>query len=275
MKPHILMPRAPAVNPNLSYACRHDEGISGGIGVLSHRRPAPGHPGAGRGGAGGAGLPDTAGGDRLGQDLHRRPRGAGVAAPGHRHGPQQDPGRPALRGVQGVLPQQPGGVFRLLLRLLPAGGLCAVLRHLHREGRVGQRAHRADAAVGHQGAAGAPGGHHRGRHGVRHLRPRRPGVLPTQDGHAPGAGRADRPARHPAPVGRASVRAQRPRLPPGHLPGAGRRHRRLPGGVRAGGGAHRAVRRRDREHQPVRPADRRSAVERSLPASPYTPRATT
>ena len=46
-------------------------------------------------------------------------------------GPQQDPGRPALRGVPGVFPQQRGGVFRLLLRLLPARGLYPPHGHLY------------------------------------------------------------------------------------------------------------------------------------------------
>ena len=45
-------------------------------------------------------------------------------------------------------------------------------RHLYREGRLDQRAHRADAAVGDQGAAGTRRRDHRG-HGVGHLRPRR------------------------------------------------------------------------------------------------------
>ena len=52
-------------------------------------------------------------------------------------------------------PQQRGRVLRLLLRLLPARGLRAVVGHVHREGRVDQRAHRADAALGDQGAARA------------------------------------------------------------------------------------------------------------------------
>ena len=50
-------------------------------------------------------------GHRAGAEAHPRP------------GAQQDAGRPALRRVQGVLPQQRGRVLRLLLRLLPAGSL--------------------------------------------------------------------------------------------------------------------------------------------------------
>ena len=52
-------------------------------------------------------------------------------------------------------PRQRGGVFRLVLRLLPARSVRAVLGHVYREGLVDQRAHRADALVGDQGAAGA------------------------------------------------------------------------------------------------------------------------
>jgi excinuclease ABC subunit B len=50
--------------------------------------------------------------------------------------------------VPRVLPAQRGRVFRQLLRLLPARGLRAAARPVHREGLVDQRAHRADAAVG-------------------------------------------------------------------------------------------------------------------------------
>ena len=39
------------------------------------------------------------------------------------HRAQQDAGRPAVRRVPRVFPGQRGGVFRLLLRLLPAGGV--------------------------------------------------------------------------------------------------------------------------------------------------------
>ena len=67
---------------------------------------------------------DPAGRHRLRQDLHHRQRHRGASASGPDPGPQQDPGRPALRGDARVLPAQRGRVFRLLLRLLPAGGLC-------------------------------------------------------------------------------------------------------------------------------------------------------
>ena len=53
-----------------------------------------------------------------------------------RAGPQQDAGRPAVRRVPRVLPGQRGRVLRQLLRLLPARGLPAAERHVHREGLV-------------------------------------------------------------------------------------------------------------------------------------------
>ena len=40
------------------------------------------------------------------------------------HGPQQNPGRPALPRIQEFLSAQRRRVFRLLLRLLPARSLC-------------------------------------------------------------------------------------------------------------------------------------------------------
>ena len=119
------------------------------------RRPARGYPPVGRRHRGGAVAPDVARGDRFGQDLQhcqRHPAGAAAHAGA---GAQQDAGRAVVRGVQGILPQQRGGVLRFLLRLLPAGSLRPFVRHLHREGRLDQRPYRADAPVGDQGAAGA------------------------------------------------------------------------------------------------------------------------
>ncbi len=67
------------------------------------------------------------------------------------------------------------------------------LGHLHREGCLGERAHRADAPVGHQGAAGAPRRDRRGL-GFGDLRPGRSGSLPEDDA-APDARHDHRPAR--------------------------------------------------------------------------------
>jgi len=50
-------------------------------------------------------------------------------------------------------PRPRGGVFRLLLRLLPAGSLHPAHRHLHREGFLDQRADRSHAPFGDARAA--------------------------------------------------------------------------------------------------------------------------
>ena len=84
---------------------------------------------------------------------------------------QQDAGRPALRGVQGVLPAQRRPLLRQLLRLLPARGLHPAARHLHREGRLDQRGDR-PAAPGRHQRAGQPRGRDRRRQRLVHLRPR-------------------------------------------------------------------------------------------------------
>src|SRR5215213_466650 len=84
------------------------------------RRPPPDAPRRHRHGQDG----DTRLDDRALQEAHARPR------------PQQDARRAALRGVPGVLSEQRGRVLRQLLRLLPAGGLPAPERHVHREGLV-------------------------------------------------------------------------------------------------------------------------------------------
>ena len=62
--------------------------------------------------------------------------------------PEQDAGRAALRRVQGPLPGQRRRVLRLLLRLLPARGVPAGDRYLHREGLVGERRDRQAAPLG-------------------------------------------------------------------------------------------------------------------------------
>jgi hypothetical protein len=108
---------------------------------------------------------------RLGQDLHHGQGDRGGAAPGPDPRAQQDAGRAALRRVQELLPRQRGRIFRLLLRLLPARGLCPAHRHLYREGIVDQRADRPDAPLGDARAAGARRRDHR-RLGLLHLRHR-------------------------------------------------------------------------------------------------------
>ena len=191
---------------------------------------------------------------RLRQDLHHGQGDRGDAAPGADPGAQQDAGRAALQRVQEILPRQRGRVFRLLLRLLPAGGLRPAHRHLYREGIVDQRADRPHAPFGDALAARARRRRHR-RLGVLHLRYRLGRDLYGDD--LPDAGR--RPAR-PA---RAARRPRRPAIQaPGRqfrarlVPRARRHHRDLPGPPRGLGLAHHHVRRRDRDHHRVRSADR-------------------
>jgi 3-deoxy-7-phosphoheptulonate synthase len=92
--------------------------------------------------------PDAARRHRLGQDVHRRQGGRAGAAADAGAGAQQDAGGAALRRVQVVLPRQRDRVLRQLLRLLPARGLRADDRHVHREGRLDQRGDRAHAQLG-------------------------------------------------------------------------------------------------------------------------------
>ena len=100
-------------------------------------------------------VPDAARRDRLRQDLHDGQHDRAARPPGHRVRAEQDARRAALLGVPRVLPAQCGRVLRFVLRLLPAGSVRAAARPVHREGLVDQRAHRADAAVGHQEPDGA------------------------------------------------------------------------------------------------------------------------
>ena len=197
--------------------------------VVSDFAPAGDQPAAvaapGRGGGAGRPVPDAAGHHRVGQVGHRRlaDRKGAAAHPGA--GPQQGAGGAAGQRVPPVLPGQPGGVLRLLLRLLPARGLHPPDRHLHREGLLDQRRDRAAAPLGHRRPADPPGRDHRGL-GVGHLRPGLAGAVP---GPAAAAGaRGGVPAgRRGAPPGGHPVRAQRGEPHPGALPAA----RRHPGGV--------------------------------------------
>ena len=217
-------------------------------------RPAHGHQGAVRRCAPGGRLPDAAGHHGLGQDGdHRLDDRAGPAPDAH-HRAQQVAGRPALLGVAGAVPQEPGRVLRLVLRLLPARGLPPDDRHLHREGLVHQRRDR-PAPPRHHVVPPHAAGRHRGGLGVLHLRPGLPVRVPRP--HPRGLRRrAGRPARHAAPAGRPAVRPQRRQPGPGHLPGP-RRHGRDPPGLRGAGAPGRALRRHRRPHRPLRRHDRR------------------
>src|SRR5258706_418997 len=116
-----------------------------------------------------------------------------------------------------------------------------------------------EAAVGHQVAAGAPRCGDR-RHRVGDLRHRRPERLPLDD---PGAAapRPDRPARHHRAAGGDAVPSQRERLRARHLSRTRGHDRRVSGRACGSSGAHRAARRRDRDHPAVRPAHGSRAAE--------------
>src|SRR5215208_1528116 len=136
------------------------------------RRHRDARPGPGRGRE----RPGAARHHGLGQDLLGRHRHRAHAAPDARHRAQQDARRAALPGVQVVLPRELGRVLRLLLRLLPAGGVRPGLGHVHREGGDDQRGDRPPAPVRHPRALRAARRDRR-RLGLLHLRPRRPGRL--------------------------------------------------------------------------------------------------
>src|SRR4029453_5659676 len=144
---------------------------------------APGDPrarglGAGRGAASGAARRD-----RQRQDVHRvrgdRRREQGDA----RDRAQQDARRTAVPRVPDLLPGERGALLRQLLRLLPAGSVRPLQRHLHRQGRVDQRRDRQNAARRHEGAARAQRRAGR-RERLMHLRPRLAGVVFRHAGRA-------------------------------------------------------------------------------------------
>ena len=197
---------------------------------------------------------------------------AQMQRPAHRAGAEQDPGGPALRRVQVVLPEQRGRVFRQLLRLLSAGSLRPAHRHLYREDLEHQRADRPDAPLGDARAVRARRRHHR-RLGVLHLRHRLARDLCPHDAD-PAPGPAGRAAAAAARPGRAAVPPQRARLQPRRLPRQGRHDRDLPGPSRGPRLAAVDVRRRGREHHRVRPAHRREDRPSST-RSASTPTATT
>ena len=230
------------------------------------RRPAAGDQGTGRRRATPRPHAGAARRHRLGQDLHHGQGDRGDAAPGADPGAQQDAGRAALRRVQVVLPRQRGGIFRLLLRLLPAGSLRPAHRHLYREGILHQRADRPHAPQRHARAARARRRHHR-RLGVLHLRHRLGGNLFGDDLHAQ-AGRQDRPAPAHRRPGGAAIQAHAGRFLPRLVPRARRHRRNLPGALRGPRLARAPVRRRDREDRGVRPAhraqDRRAGIRQGL-----------
>ena len=125
-------------------------------------------------------LPDAARRHRLRQDVHDGQRDRAHRPPGAGPRAEQDARGAALLRVPRVLSEQRGRVLRFVLRLLPARGLRAVARPLHREGQLDQRAHRADAAVGDEGDPRAARLRDRGD-GVGDLRHRRSVRIPQHD----------------------------------------------------------------------------------------------
>ncbi len=224
------------------------------LGLFSARGSAACHRRAVGGDQGGRARPGAARRHRLGKNLHHGACHRADPAPRPHPRPQQDAGGAALWRVPVVLPRQRGGIFRLLLRLLPARGLRPAHRHLYREGILHQRADRPHAPFRHPRPAGARrrGG---GGLGLVHLRHRRCGNLFGHD-LWPQEGRAHLPAPASGRSGGAAIPPQRPGLSARRLPRA-RRH----GGAfpLASGGPRLArldVRRRDRVDCRVRPAHR-------------------
>ena len=157
-------------------------------------------------------------------------------------------------GIPRVFPAQRRRVFRLVLRLLPAGSVRSAARPVHRKGLVDQRAHRADAPVRHQEPAGAA---RRGDRGDRFgdLRYRQ-SVGISQDDSDAAHRRQARPARHHRAPDRDAVQPQRSRFPARLVSRARRHDRYFPGGARRNGGARRAFRRRNRVDAALRSAHR-------------------
>ena len=197
--------------------------------IRAEGRPADRDQGTGRGHQAQRPHPGAARRHRLRQDLHHGQGDRGDAAPRHHPGAEQDAGGAALWRVQEFLPRQRGGVFRQLLRLLPARGLCAAHRHLYREGLLDQRADRPHAPLGDARAAGARRRHHR-RLGVVHLRYRLGRDLYRDDLCAE-EGRAHRPAAVDRRPRGAAIQAHPGRFHPRHLSRPRRRHRHLPGAL--------------------------------------------
>ena len=162
------------------------------------------------------------------QDLHHGLGHREAQQADARAGPQQDARRAALHRVPRVLPGERGRVLRQLLRLLPARGVPAPQRHVHREGLVAQRRDRQAAPRRDARPVRAARRDHR-RLGVVHLRPRRAGRLRRD--RPPAARRRPVPARRrPAPARRPPVPAQRPGAEPRPVPRP-RRHARAPAGL--------------------------------------------
>ena len=175
--------------------------------VPPDRRPAEGDRRAHREHQARRPVPDHARRHRHGQDGDHGLDDRAAPAAGARHRAQQDPGRAALQRVPRVLPAERGRVLRLVLRLLPAGGVRPAGRPLHREGLVAERRHRAAAAERDLVALHAPRRDRR-RLGLVHLRPRLAGGV-ARARPDPRRGRGARPRPRPAQADRQPVLAER------------------------------------------------------------------
>ena len=154
--------------------------------------------------------------------------------------PQQDPRGAALRRIQELLSRECRRVLRLLLRLLPAGGLPSGDGHLHREGPLDQRRHRKDASANRRHAPLGAARRDRRLERLVPLRLRQPGRLPRHGHHREGRAGGQLQAL-PLQARRGSLHAHRARPRAGDLP-CQRRHGRHHGGLR-------------RVRQPVLPRD--------------------
>ena len=199
------------------------------IGFRSEGRPAEGDRRSGRRRAPQRPHPGAARRHRLRQDLHHGEGDRGDAAPGPDPGAEQDAGGAALRRVQEFLSRQRRRIFRLVLRLLPAGSLHPAHRHLYREGFLDQRTDRPHAPFGDARAARTRRRRHR-RFGVVHLRYRLGRDLFGNDVRDQ-ARREAEPASTARRPGRAAIQAHRRRFLSRLVPGARRRHRDFSGAL--------------------------------------------
>ena len=165
-----------------------------------------------------------------------------------------------------LLSRQRRRVFRLLLRLLPAGSLYPAHRHLYREGFLDQRADRPHAPCGDARAVGARRRDHR-RLGVLHLRHRLGRDLFGDDVFAQ-ARRTPRPARVARRSGGFAIQTHGRRFLPRLVPRARRRHRDFSRPLRGPRLAGIAVRRRGGIDPRIRSAhrakDRRAGIRENL-----------
>ena len=187
------------------------------------------------------------------QDVHD---GAGPRSGEPPHagdGAQQDAGRSALSGIQALLPENAVEYFVSYYDYYqPEAYVPRPTRTSRRKRRSTTRS--TGCACPPPVALRTARRHHR-RHRVVHLRPRvARGVLrmllPLE------IGQRDRPRDRSCGSWSRSVRAQRRRVRPRHLPRT-RRHRRSGPVLRRHGAPHRAVRRRDGRAGVVRPAHRK------------------